>query len=124
MKPDVALENNTARQLGAYALAAVTAVVGIGCWVGAREALLTLMRAVSTNRYAVGAVDKFGFIVFGIVWLALVYVSAHFHGKAVPRRRVWRTFLRATGMQAAFLVLALAVYLISAQVLISRLASP
>jgi len=124
MKPDVSSENNTARQLGAYALAAVTAVVGIGCWIGAREALLTLMRATSTNRYAVGAVDKFGFVVFGITWLALVYLSAHLYSKAVPQRRVWRTFGRATAIQAAFLVVSLVVYLASRQAFISRLTSP
>lgn len=121
MKSDVSLENNTARHIGAYALAAVTSVVGIGCWLGAREALLILMRAVSTNRYAVGTVDKFGFIVFGVMWLALVYLTAHLYSKAVPVHRVGRTLGRATAIQAAILAVALAVYLISRQVLMSRL---
>jgi hypothetical protein len=71
------------------------------------------MRAISDNRYAVGAVDKFGFIVFALVWLGLVYGSGHFYQKAVASNRLGRTFARVTAVQAVFVVVALVVYTVS-----------
>jgi hypothetical protein len=76
------------------------------------------------NHYVVAAIDRVGFVVLGLAWLILVYVTSHFYRKAVPRRRLWRTFGRATAIQAAFLVLELIVYLVSTQVMIARLTAP
>ena len=106
-----------------YLLAGVTGVVGLGCWLLGRQALLAFMRAISENRYAVGAVDKCGFIAFAIVWLMLVYASAHVYKESVAKGRLRRTWLKVTGLEIAFIVLALAVRFVSLRIWMARLTS-
>jgi hypothetical protein len=120
MDSEAPTKDRVLRALGAFGLTAVTGLLGIGCWVAAREALLWLMRAISDNRYAVGAVEKFGFIVFALIWLVLVYVSGHFYQKAVASNRLGRTFARVTAGQVVFVVLAVVVYFVSRSVFFTR----
>ncbi|NLF03201.1 MAG: hypothetical protein GX601_19730 [Anaerolineales bacterium] len=93
----------------AVALTAVTGLVGIPCWLLGREALKDVIRATGTNQWMVGFLDRAGFILFGLLWLILVYLSAHYYDQAVAKGKLWPTFLRVMGAEVAFIVLSLGV---------------
>ncbi|NLF01231.1 MAG: hypothetical protein GX601_09670 [Anaerolineales bacterium] len=90
-------------------LTAVTGLVGIPCWLAGREALKDVARATGTNQWMVGFLDRAGFILFGLLWLVLVYLSAHYYDKAVEKGKLWPVFLKVIGAEIAFIVLALVV---------------
>jgi hypothetical protein len=102
-------ESHWPARLLSYLMVGVTSIVGIACWVMGREALLTIMRTSGLRPWTVSAVDRFGFILFGLLWLMLVYLSAHFYSKAVDEGRLLRVFLLIVGGEAGFLVLSIVI---------------
>ena len=86
----------------------VSAAVGVLDLLVARELVMELVYGLNVNPWAHGAIDKFAFFIFGIVWLILVYVVEHFYRKAadVSLRKLLRTFARVTVSQLGFAALA------------------
>lgn len=94
--------------LASYLLWLVTAGLGIVTLLIARTLILETADALGINPWAHGAIDKFGLLILGVVWIILVYaIEAHYRNSAaVSLRKLLRSFLLVTGTQIAFAGLA------------------
>ena len=109
LPPEMRGESNWPARVLSYLMVGVTSIIGIACWVMGREAILTIMRTAGWRPWTVGFIDKAGFIVFGLLWLMLVYLSAHVYSKAVDQGKLWRVFLLVSGGEVGFLVLSVGI---------------
>lgn len=89
----------------AYLLWIVTAALGFLDLIMARKLCLTLMAMISFNRWVAGAVDKFSFLIFGIIWLILVIFSEYYYRRSIFKKRLWQNFSLVTRLQLLFLFL-------------------
>jgi hypothetical protein len=82
----------------------VSAAVGVLDLLVARALVMEMAYALNITPWAHGAIDKFAFFIFGIVWLILVYVIEHVYRKAADAspRKLIRTFARVTVVQLGF----------------------
>ena len=93
---------------GLYLLWLGSAALGVADLLVARTVLRVVAFALGADHRSLLAVDKFGFVALGIVWLALVYVCEALYQKAaaVGMGRLVRRFAWVTGIEIGFLVLA------------------
>ena len=92
----------------------VTAALGVGALLIARQLLQETAYALDIDPWAHGAIDKFGFVILGIGWLIFVYVIEYIYSKAaeVSLRRLLRSFALAAGSLVVFCVLAVGAMLL------------
>ncbi len=83
----------------AGALAVVTMALGLAGWLALRTFAVQPLLYVYVTPMAQRWVDDVSFILFGFLWLAMVYLSAYFYQRALERRRLWRLFVRVTLIQ-------------------------
>ena len=88
-----------------YTLWVITAALGFLDLIAARSLCLTLMGVASLSRWVAPAVDKFIFLVFGIVWLILVIFSEYYYRNSIPKKRLWQSFSLIAGIELSFLSL-------------------
>jgi hypothetical protein len=86
----------------------VTMAVGVVGMVVARQLLLEIATALRVNPWALGAIDKFGFLTLGICWLIMIYLVESWLSKAASAglRPLVRRFLIILGTLAAFIAAA------------------
>jgi len=80
------------QMIQAGALMVVTAALGVAEWFLMR---LFVLRFLALGRVSVWAWrwwDLSSFILLGVLWLALVYYSAHQYWEALATGRLWRVF--------------------------------
>ena len=80
----------------AGALAGVTTALGLAAWLGLRTFVVRPLMQAAAKPLAWRWVDSASFVLLGLAWLVLVYVSAYAYQRAVERRRLWRLFARVT----------------------------
>jgi hypothetical protein len=101
---------------GLYLLWLVSAALGVADLLVARTVLGAAAFELGADRWSLPAIEKFGFLALGIVWLVLVYVCEALYQKdaAVGMGRLVRRFAWVTSIEVGFLVLAnVALWLIS-----------
>jgi hypothetical protein len=80
--------------IACYLLWACFAAAGLVLLILLRETMLTVARRLSDNAYAVGSVDRWGTLLLGLTWLAVVVIlESYLRGGVVPGRllnRAWR----------------------------------
>jgi len=108
-KPDRGPVGQVTFAAASYVLWLITAAVGILTLLVARQLILEIAYALNVNPWAHGAIDKFGLLIFAIVWIILTYGTEAYYSKAaaVSLRKLLRRFALMTGTQVAFIGLAL-----------------
>jgi hypothetical protein len=94
----------------------VTMAVGVIGMIVARQLIQDVAYALDVNPWALGALDKFGFLTLGISWLIMIYLVENWLSKAASAglRPLVRRFLIIVGTLAAFIAAAvLIMYLIA-----------
>jgi len=93
---------------GLYLLWLMSAALGVADLFVARTLLRAVAVALGADQWSLPAIEKFGFLALGILWLALVYVCEALYQKdaAVSMGRLVRRFAWVTGIEVGFLVLA------------------
>jgi len=99
---------------GLYLLWLISAALGVADLLVARTLLRAVAFALGADRWSLPAIERFGFLAFGIFWLALVYVCEAIYEKdaAVGMGRLVRRFAWVAGFEVGFLVLANVVLLL------------
>lgn len=82
-------------------------VSGLAFWIllQLRINLLDIFVALDLNRWAMGAVDKFGIVIIGLGWLVVVLVTEHWLRQSVMRNRLWPRLARLIGLEVLILAL-------------------
>jgi hypothetical protein len=108
-KPDRGPVGQVTFAAASYVLWLITAAVGILTLLVARRLLLEIAYALNVNPWAHGAIDKFGLLIFAVVWIVLTYGTEAYYRKAasVSLRELLRRFVILTGTQVVFVGLAL-----------------
>jgi hypothetical protein len=93
---------------GSYLLWLISAALGVADMLVARTVLRAVALELGADRWSLPAIEKFGILALGIVWLALVYVCEARYEKdaAIGMDRLLRRFAWVTGFEVGFLVLA------------------
>jgi hypothetical protein len=73
-------------------LTVITAGLGLAEWLGFRPLVRLFLQITRTNPWAWRWWDLTSFIVLGIGWLCLVYLSAYLYRRGLEKRRLGRTF--------------------------------
>jgi hypothetical protein len=99
---------------GYYLLWLISAALGVADMLVARMFLRAVAVELGADEFSLPAVEKFGFVALGVIWLALVYLceALYERGAAVGMGRLLRRFAWVTGFEVAFLVLANAALLL------------
>jgi hypothetical protein len=95
-----------------YALWLVTAAIGLLDVVALRQLVEWAYIALRFDKWGLGATSDVATVVFGIAWLGMTTYTESAYREAVPRRALWRRFVKVTLAQAVPLVLALIVMLL------------
>jgi hypothetical protein len=103
-KPDRSLFLQITSGAACYILWFVTAALGIGDILLARNLLLEIAIALHVNPWTHGAIDKFGLIILGIGWLILTWVVEAYYRKAAGEniRKLLRYFAVVSLSQIIF----------------------
>ena len=64
------------------------------------------MATASFNRWVAPAIDKFGFLACGILWLILVIFAEYYYRQSLLKRRLWQSFFLVAWVELLFLFLA------------------
>ncbi|MGA9349406.1 MAG: hypothetical protein WBW48_11470 [Anaerolineae bacterium] len=93
---------------GLYLLWLISAALGVADLLVSRTVLRAVAFALGADRWSLPAIEKFGFLALGLLWLALVYVCEAIYEKdaAVGMGQLVRRFAWVTGVEVGFLVLA------------------
>jgi hypothetical protein len=80
-------------------------VTAAGLWImlQLRINLLDISLAVNVNPWAMAAVDKFGILLLGLVWLVAVFAAEAYLRQGVERNQLWRRIGRVAGIAAILL---------------------
>jgi len=91
-----------------YALWFITGALGLLDLVVARKVLLEVHFALRLNPWTLAAVDKFGLLSLGIIWLVLFLLCEEWYRRAagLSLRRLLKRFAVVTGAQVGFLAVA------------------
>lgn len=88
-----------------YVFATVTGFIGLMNWILLRESVLVLMSYYSVSTWSAPAIDNFSFLMFGIIWLIVVFFSQNFYLNGLRTKKLWRNFSLITAIQILLLVL-------------------
>ena len=93
---------------GFYLLWLVSAALGVADLLVARTLLRAVAFELGADPFSLPAIEKFGVLALGLLWLALVYVCEARYRKdaAVGMSRLLWRFAWVTGIEVGFLVLA------------------
>lgn len=86
-----------------YVLWIITAGLGFLCLTSGRNLFISILYAFSVNRWVAPAVDKFTFVILGILWLVLVIFTESYYREAVPKKNLWKHFSLITFIELFFL---------------------
>jgi len=86
-----------------YLLWVINGALGLLGILIARSVLAKAYIRLRLNPWALGAVDKWGFLLLGLVWLIFVVACEGYYREGVPRGKLWPRFARVTGVEG-FLV--------------------
>ena len=94
------------RYLACYALWLGVAVLGAWLIVPLRAILFNLAVRLRFNPWVVRAVDEFGVVTLGLLWLVSIIVLEYYLRRGVPRKQLWGRAARVAAFEAALLGLA------------------
>lgn len=83
----------------------ITGILGLLDWLMLREMILSLLSVSSIDPWSWSAIDKFTFVLFGMIWLVVVYLSTYYYKKGAVNKRLWSYFLFITGVEIIILFL-------------------
>jgi len=108
-KPDRGPVGQVTFAAASYILWLITAGTGILTLLVARQLLLEIVYALNVDPWAHGAIDKFGLLIFAMVWIVLTYGTEAYYRNAaeISLRKLLRRFALMTGTQVIFAALAL-----------------
>jgi len=86
-----------------YSLWVINGALGLLGILIARSVLVKASFTFRVNPWALGAVDKWGFFVLGLVWLMFVIACEDYYREGVPQDKLWPRFARVTAVEG-FLV--------------------
>ncbi len=91
-----------------YLLWLISAALGVVDLLVARTLLRAVAFALGADQWLLPAIEKFGFLALGLIWLALVYVCEALYQKdaGMGMSQLLRRFAWVTGVEAGFLALA------------------
>jgi hypothetical protein len=93
----------------------VTMGLGVVDLLVGRRLILEVAIALGANPWAHGAIDKFGFLILGIVWLIMIYLVEYYYRRAAElglRKLLRRFFLVAGALISLAVVAVLVIFLI------------
>ncbi len=88
-----------------------TALAVLGVLVS-RGMLMRLFSITGAGRWVLGAIDRFGVFILGLIGFAFVLYCEYYYREGVRRRVLGRRFARVTAIEVAVLVVAYLVSLI------------
>jgi hypothetical protein len=91
--------------LACYALWLGLSALGVWLILAARSALIELAFALRFNPWVLRAVDDFGFVTLGLIWLVGVLLLEHSLREGVTSNRLWKRAAYAVVFEAAALAL-------------------
>jgi len=77
----------------------ITGAVGFLGLIASRELCPRILAALSFDRWAAGAIDKFSFLIFSIIWLILVMFSEHYYREGILKKKLGKRFSLITSFQ-------------------------
>lgn len=89
-----------------YVLWIVSAALGVLDMFVSRGLVMRIFALTRTNRWVLGAIDRFGFLFLGLIGLAFVIFCEHYYREGVERNVLWRRFGLITAAELFLLVLA------------------
>lgn len=89
--------------LACYALWLAFSAVGVWLLFAARAALFALSIWLRLNPWQVRAVDNFGIVTLGLVWLMAILLLEYYLRQGVARQRLWGRAGRAFLIEAVLL---------------------
>jgi len=91
-------------QIISYMLTGITGGIGVVCWFALRELQRLIVVFGGVSVWAWRAIDLFTFIVLGISWLCLVYLSQSYFEKGYWKKSLFKRVILVNGVQT-FLIL-------------------
>jgi hypothetical protein len=89
-----------------YALWIAFSALGVWLLFALRSLLFDIAVRLRFNPWQVRAVDNFGFVTLGMLWLVGIILVEHYLREGVPRQRLWRRAARVFVSEALALGLA------------------
>ena len=83
----------------------ITGVLGLLGILIARSVVNKTYIALRLNPWALGAVDKWGFLLLGLVWLVFVIVCENYYREGIEGNVLWRRFGLITAAELFLLIL-------------------
>ena len=89
-----------------YVLWIVSAALGVLDMFVSRGLLMRVFALTSANRWVLGAIDRFGILILGLIGLAFVIFCEHYYREGVEENVLWRRFGQITAAELFLLILA------------------
>ncbi len=81
------------------ALAIIDMLVGRGL-------VMRIATRTDANRWILGAVDRFGILILGLIAFAFVLFCEYYYREGVRRHQLWRRFVQITALELTVLLVA------------------
>ncbi|HEY65065.1 MAG TPA: hypothetical protein G4O02_10900 [Caldilineae bacterium] len=95
-----------------YLLWLLSSALAVLDLIAARATVMRIATVIGLGRWVLGAIDRFGILILGVVGCAFVLFCEYYYREGVAKRRLWYRFGRVSAVEIGVLILAYIVSLI------------